>query len=143
MLIKWLASIATAVEWMVVALLMLMVMGVLAPADAAEPVARPARHDCNCVHYAWRALASIHVRLKTLPSIAVNDWFRHPGAYARGVANVRDIEDCHTLLHEFVHHAQWLKYGDARGLQENWQREMDAAQTTMLAEREYGRPACQ
>lgn len=98
--------------------------------------------ECNCVAYATEALSSIHVRLKTIPSIGVNPWFRHPGAYAAGVVNIRDIEDCHTLLHEFIHHAQWLKYGDARDVHENWQREMDAPHLTMLAEGEYGRAQC-
>lgn len=99
--------------------------------------------DCNCVSYAINALQSIHIRLKTVPSIAVNDWFKHPGAYRRSVVNIRNIEDCHTMIHEMIHHAQYLKYGDARTLQENWQREMDAARTTMLAESEYGGPTCE
>ena len=102
-----------------------------------------ARANCNCVAYSINALSSLHIRLRTLPSIAVNDWFKHPGAYRRSVVNIRDIEDCHTMVHEMIHHAQYLKYGDARTLQENWQREMDAAQITMLAEREYGGPTCE
>lgn len=130
---RFLTSVANVIEWTIIGMALLMVTGLLDPAGAAE---------CNCVAYAIDALNSVHIRLKTVPAIAVNDWFRHPGAYARGVVNVRDIEDCHTLLHEFVHHAQWLKYGDATTLQENWQREMDAAQTTMLAEIEFGRPQC-
>lgn len=130
---RFLTSVANVIEWTIIGWALLMTTGALDPAGAAE---------CNCVAYSIDALKALHIRLKTVPSIAVNDWFKHPGAYARGVVNVRDIEDCHTLLHEFVHHAQWLKYGDAKTLQENWQREMDAAQTTMLAEIEFGRPQC-
>lgn len=130
---RLLNSVANAIEWSIIAFALLMATGVIDTAGAAE---------CNCVAYSINALKSVRVRLRTIPSIAVNDWFRHPGAYAHGVANVRDIDDCHTLLHEFVHHAQWLKYGDAITLQENWQREMDAARWTAQAETEYGRPQC-
>lgn len=135
-MLRWLASIASAAEWGIIALAVLLVIAI-GPAAAAEET-----KQCNCVAYAVEALAGIHVRLRTLPAIGVNDWFSHPGVYARGVVNLRNIEDCHTLLHELVHHAQWLKYGDARTLHENWQREMEAAMLTMHAESEMGAPRC-
>lgn len=93
-------------------------------------------HACNCVAYSIEALSRVHIRLKTIPAIAENDWFKHPGAYSRGVVNVRDVDNCRVMLHEFVHHAQWLKYGDATTAFEWQRREMQAAQITMLAESE-------
>lgn len=95
---------------------------------------------CNCVAYAVESLQSIQIKLRTLPAIAVNDWCKkgHPGCYMRGVMFIRSIDDCRTMIHEFVHHAQWLKHGDARDSHENWRREMQAAMQTMYAIREYG-----
>lgn len=97
-----------------------------------------ADEPCNCVAYAIEALKSVGIKLKTIPSIAVNDWCKHPGCYRRGVVNIKDINDCRTLIHEFVHHAQWLHDGDALDNHENWRREMQAAVLTMHAESEYG-----
>lgn len=102
----------------------------------AAPMANAA---CNCVAYSVEALRSLHFRLKTLPNIAENDWCKHAGCYAASVLYIKNIDDCHTMLHEFVHHMQWLHGGDARDATENYRREMQAAFITNLAELEYGR----
>ncbi len=96
-------------------------------------------HSCDCTAYAIDALKSVHIRLRTVPALAEDYSIKHKGAYANGLVLVKDVDDCHTVLHEFVHHAQWLKYGSARSAMENYQREMDASVVTMNAEVEYGR----
>lgn len=108
-------------------------------------VAVESHAQCNCVQYAIDALQSLHIRLRTLPSIGENvpegipgsahNWL---GSYKNGVVIIRDINDCRTLLHEFLHHMQFLKYGAAVSVQENWQREMQADSITRLAESEIG-----
>lgn len=103
---------------------------------ALDPAAAEEHAPCNCVAWSIEALSRVHIRLATIPNIGVNDWFRHPGAYSRGVVNVRDVDNCRVMLHEFVHHMQWLKRGDAVSAQEWQARELQAAMITMLAESE-------
>lgn len=91
---------------------------------------------CNCVAYSIEALSRVHIRLRTIPSIGVNDWFKHAGSYSRGVVNIADINNCRVMIHELAHHWQWLRWGDAKTPQEWQQREMQAAMITMLAENE-------
>ena len=91
---------------------------------------------CNCVAYSIEALARVHIRLQTIPSIAENDYYNHPGAYSQGIVNVKDVDNCRVMLHEFIHHWQWLKDGNATTLHEWQRREMQAAMITMLAESE-------
>lgn len=91
---------------------------------------------CNCVAYSIEALSRVHIRLKTIPSIAENDYYKHPGAYSRGVVNVRNVDNCRVMLHEFAHHMQYEKGGDAKDIQEWQARELQAAMITMLAENE-------
>ena len=93
----------------------------------------PSVYACNCVTYSIKALHMVHLKLKTVPNIAVNDWFKHPGAYSRGVVNIKDINNCQVMLHEFIHHIQWEAYGDALDIHEWQRREMQAAQITMIA----------
>lgn len=93
---------------------------------------------CDCNWYAYSALKHSGLRMATIPSIVVTDEFKYPGAYARGVVYVKDIDDCRVRLHEFVHHIQWLRYGDATDVHEWQRRENQAAMVTMLAESNYG-----
>jgi hypothetical protein len=98
----------------------------------------PLAGACKCVDYAIEALSFANIRLATIPSIAVNDWFKHVGSYSQGVVNIANINDCHTMLHEFVHHWQWLHHGNAKDLNEWRAREMQAAMMTMNLEAEKG-----
>lgn len=122
--------------------LAIMVLAVAVESRAAESelpdvagIVRPAE-ACDCVTWSIEALHYVRIRLKTIPSIGVNDWFKHPGSYSRGVVNVRDINNCRVLLHEFAHHYQWERDGDAKDTHENWRREMEAAFITTRAESE-------
>lgn len=103
-------------------------------AEAAEPPPEP----CNCVAYAIAALRTVGIRLKIIPSIGVNDWHKHKGDYSRHVVHIRDINDCRTMIHEFVHEYQYERDGDGLDYHEWHRREMKAAMLTMHAEAEMG-----
>lgn len=93
---------------------------------------------CNCTWYAYTALKHVGVRIPTVPSLVETDEFKHPGAYSRSVMYVKDVDNCRVVLHEMVHHAQWLMRGDATDMHEWQRRENQAALITMLAESETG-----
>lgn len=95
-------------------------------------------HACDCNWYAYSALKQSGLHMKTIPAIVVTDEFKYPGAYSRGVVYVKDVDDCRVRLHEFVHHIQWLRYGDATDGHEWQRRENQAAMVTMTVESEVG-----
>lgn len=101
--------------------------------------APPSAVACNCVAYSIEALSRVHIHLKTIPSIAENNWYKHAGSYSRGVVNIVNIDNCRVMLHEFVHHWQWLRYGNAQDIHEWQRRENQAAMVTMFAESEMER----
>lgn len=131
-MLRLLASIASLVEWAIIVCILLMTMGVADPAGAGEV------QPCNCVNHSIEALGAVHIRLRTIPSIGVNNWHRFPGVYSRGVVEVADINDCRVLLHEFIHHWQWLQHGDALDFNEWQRRELQATLITARAESETG-----
>lgn len=93
---------------------------------------------CECVPYAIEALKRVHIRLKFIPSIAVNRNHRSPGYFRRGIVEVWDINDCRTLVHELVHESQWEKDGDAADIHENHRRELKADAIAREAMSEMG-----
>lgn len=109
------------------AVVLFAIVQVVTPADAEA---------CDCVAYSVEALKRVHIRLAVLPVIEQNDDCKHPGCYRRGTVKVKDINNCRVLLHEFAHHYQWERDGDAKDYHENWRREMEAAFITMRAESE-------
>lgn len=92
---------------------------------------------CDCMWWAYTALKHTGVRIQTVPALVQTNAFKYPGAYGRGVMYVRDVDNCSVILHELVHHVQWLRYSDAQDMHE-WQRRENqaAALVTMLAESE-------
>lgn len=98
----------------------------------------PKSWGCDCTWYAYSALKAHGIRMATVPAVAVTDDIKYPGVYSRGVVYVKDIENCRVRLHEFVHHVQWLHYGDAVELHEWNRRELQAAMITMIVETQVG-----
>ena len=94
----------------------------------------PRAMACDCTWYAYSALKAHGIRMQTVPSIVVTDERKYPGAYSRGVVYVKNVDDCRVRLHEFIHHVQWLKYGDAVEIHEWQRRENQAAMLTMIIE---------
>lgn len=101
---------------------------------AAYVLLAPPSHACDCTWYAYSALKAHGIRMATVPSLVVNADQRYPGMYSRGVVSVKDTEDCRVRIHEYVHHVQWLKYGDAFDIHEWQRRENQAAMLTMIVE---------
>lgn len=86
---------------------------------------------CDCTFYAIEALQRVGVKLKTIPAVTVNEWYRYPGMYTpigTGVVAVHDSSDCRVLTHEFYHHFQAL-----HGVPLDERAERDAAIVTMFA----------
>lgn len=101
-MLRYLLSIATAVEWMIIAWIGLMVMGVFNPAGA---------EDCDCTHVAYEALKRSGVKLATVPAIV---WTLEPTHYARGVVWIRPNAPCSVYVHELAHHDQYLHGKEAK-----------------------------
>lgn len=109
-------------------------------APVVQPVKPPPPVQCNCVAYAIAALKTVGIRLRVIPWIGVNDYTKHKGFFSSHVVGIRDINDCRTMIHEFVHEWQYERdAGDSLDAHENWRREMQAAKITMYAELEMGR----
>ena len=85
-------------------------------------------HACDCTFYAIEALGKVGIKLKTVPSIVVNDLHRFPGVYSEGVVTVHEVSDCRVLTHEFYHH-----YQATNGIPMDSRAERDAAIVTMFA----------
>ena len=97
-------------------------------------------HACDCTDYAFHALRSVGLKLKTVPAVALT---LERSRYKQGVtwinkADERPNHPCQVEVHEFVHHYQWLRDGDAITAGQWWQRENDADITTRYAQAQYG-----
>lgn len=97
MLLRILGSIASAIEWLIIASALLMVTGLLDPAGAEE---------CDCAQFAYEVLKRAHVKLATVPAIVGT---LGPNGYYRGVVRIHFPQPCMVYVHEFVHHDQWLR----------------------------------
>lgn len=90
----------------------------------------------DCVSYAHDGLRVLHLAIRSEPTYAFMDKASGPlGRYSRGKVDVR-THDCRVLLHEFIHHWQWEKWGDAKDANEWHAREMQADLLTRKAEQE-------
>lgn len=91
--------------------------------------------DCTAVAIA--ALKLIGITLATIPQVVPGEGHGH-GEYRPGFVYVRDAHDCRVVLHEFVHHKQYLTIGRMpRNLSEYFLWEREAAMLTMYAMAEY------
>lgn len=85
----------------------------------------------NCVQWAIFLLTCIGAPIPTVPSIAVTAAIAPlEGAYTENRVYVQDVNNCPVMLHEFVHHLQWLATGPATTQGEWWDREIEAQQVT-------------
>jgi hypothetical protein len=101
-----LSSIASAIEWGIIAFAALMTTGAFDPAQA-----------CDCQHVAYEALKRIGIRLQTVPAVVATTG---PASYYRGVASIRPGEPCSVYIHEFSHHDQWLHGLEAPHVGDAW-----------------------
>ena len=90
-------------------------------------------YACNCVEYSLEALSRLHIKIKVIPDIQTRDVSPYLGIYERGTVKIKDIENCHVMLHEFVHHLQWERNGDAKDMNEWHRREVQAEMVTRQA----------
>lgn len=85
----------------------------------------PQQSRADCAIEAWQRLEAIRVYLRTVPAVTVAD-VGHKGSYRAGVVAIRDPEDCWTMTHEFAHHWQFERWGEAKDAAEWHSREMQA-----------------
>lgn len=79
-------------------------------------------------------LRSIGIKLKSLPQVIEEPNNKWPGDFSLGVIHVRDLNDCQTLRHEFIHAWQEERDGGpAKDYNEWWAREMQAEQLSKRA----------
>lgn len=78
-------------------------------------------------------LKNIGIRLKTLPQVIEEKNNKWPGDFTLGVIHVRSLDDCQTLLHEYVHFWQYENWGSARDYNEWHARELQAEQLSKRA----------
>lgn len=75
-------------------------------------LASPALAECDCMWYAYTALKRIDVKLRTFPAVTQSTEHGKHGYYLRGVVGVPDVNECKAMVHEFVHHYQYERYGE-------------------------------
>lgn len=126
---RLLAEIASGLEWAIIAVAMLAAIGMFERAQGAQP------ESCGmeCASYAVQALEAVGMRLRTVPAVVATQQFRHIGVYAKGVVYVHDASSCRVMVHEFVHHYQWLASGQRDSEPHMWSDEITAAGVTTLA----------
>lgn len=64
----------------------------------------------NCTDVAYEGLHRIGIKLKTIPSVAVNRYHPFVGWYRAGRVDVWDNRDCVVMTHEFYHHYQAQRF---------------------------------
>lgn len=131
-----LAAVASAFEWLLIALLAAMAMGLLAPAGAAQAVDAP---------HAMAALAVDVQRLTGRPigaTVSLAVWpdariaelcrcraralFLHGRVILSEGVDIAQPEGRAVLFHELVHALQWSEAGDAGDCNEWMRRESEA-----------------
>lgn len=122
-MLRFLNSVANAIEWSIIAWALLMATSALDPAGAEE---------CDCAQFAYEALKRVHIRLATVPAIVGTTG---PSGYYRGVVRIPFPQPCMVYVHEFVHHDQWLHGHEASHVGDAmwWALEKNAQAITVRA----------